>query len=84
VAEKFSGYSAANQQFAEYIQPDADGLIHVDLKGIVREQLMAKGVSVEHIEINPDCTYCQQEKYFSRRRDAPILEAMISVICLKK
>lgn len=83
VAEKFAGYAVAHQQFAGYIKPDADGLIHVDLKGIVREQLLAKGITSEHIEIHPDCTYCQQEQYFSRRRDAPVLEAMISVISLK-
>lgn len=83
VAEKFAGYAAAHQEYEEYIRPDADGLIHVDLKGIVRAQLLAKGILASHIETHPDCTYCESENYFSRRRDAPALEAMISVISLK-
>jgi len=83
VAQQFEAVIQTEQQYSQYVETDKEGLIHVDLKGIVSEQLLAKGVISVHIEIDPACTYCQQEKYFSRRRDLPKLEAMIAVLGLK-
>jgi len=53
----------------------------LDLKNIAQTQLRSLGVKEEHIEANPECTYCISDKYFSYRRDKPkILKTMIAVI----
>jgi len=54
--------------------------ISIDLKGIMREQLIDLGVRSENIE---DCGICtvESEKFFSYRRDKPsVIEAMIAGI----
>ena len=57
----------------------------LDLEGIAKYQLVATGLETENIEIDPDCTYCLPDRYFSFRRDKPeSIEAMIAVIGLGK
>jgi len=45
-----------------------DGKIFIDLKQIAAKQLLRAGISENSIEVNPDCTY-HNEEYFSFRRD---------------
>lgn len=60
-----------------------DDKIFVDLKGIIKKQLLAKGVDLKNLENNNDCTV-EKNTYFSFRRDKPKLtEAMIAVIGLE-
>ncbi len=47
------------------------GKIFLDLKKIAKIQLLNFGLKEENIEINPECTFCLPEKYFSFRRDRP-------------
>lgn len=52
--------------------------IYLDLKKIAKLQLISCGLSKKAVEINPECTYCLSEKYFSFRRDKPEkVEAMM-------
>lgn len=61
-----------------------DGKTFLDLKKIVQLQLLNLGLKKENIEINPDCTYCLPDKYFSYRRDRPkVLETMIAIIGMR-
>lgn len=57
-----------------------NGKKYLDLKTIAKEQLINYGIEEKNITINPDCTYCLKNKYFSYRRDKPKdLETMIAV-----
>jgi YfiH family protein len=61
-----------------------DGKIFIDLKAVARAQLLALGIKEEHLEISDECTYDNEEKYFSWRRDKPpFKETMMAVIGLK-
>lgn len=47
--------------------------LRVDLAGIIRTQAEAYGVTAEHISASGECTYCLKDKYFSYRRDKPVV-----------
>lgn len=57
----------------------------LDLKKLAKLQLQKLGVPEKNIEINPLCTYCEKDKYFSYRRDKPtkFLKTMIAVFGIK-
>jgi hypothetical protein len=50
---------------------ERNGQWFADLPGIIREQLIAAGLTTEHIEDSEVCTYCNAQDYFSYRRDRP-------------
>lgn len=57
-----------------------EGKVFVDLKHIIREQLIERGVNPLNIENNASCTM-ESDRYFSFRRDRPDrIEAMVAVI----
>lgn len=45
------------------------GSLYLDLWGTAKEQLMRSGLKEEHIHIAEICTYCEEDQYFSHRRD---------------
>lgn len=54
--------------------------IFIDLKGIIKKQLVGFGIKIENIENNNECTL-ENDKYFSYRRDKPkVVESMIAVV----
>jgi len=56
--------------------------IFVDLKGIIRNQLLDLNIKNNNIEDDKVCTF-DSDKYFSYRRDRPReVEAMIAIIGL--
>ncbi len=72
VLEKFAAYS-------EYVSRDSG--IHVDLKGIIRAQAVAAGITPQNVIDSGECTFCLPKKYFSYRRDKPeYLEAQLAFI----
>ena len=53
--------------------------VFINLPSIIKEQLANSGVKI--IEDSAECTYCNQDKYFSFRRDKPEpIEAMLAYI----
>jgi YfiH family protein len=55
---------------------DVEGMIvegpnkrHIDLRIANREQLVRAGVRASHVDINPPCTKCNPNRFFSYRRD---------------
>lgn len=57
------------------------GKIFLDLKKTAQIQLMDLGIKKKNIEINPDCTFCLPNKYFSYRRDRPEeIKSMMALI----
>ena len=64
---------------------EARGKVFVDLRGAVRAQLCALGLSDESIEDVPDrtraaCTRCDAKRFYSFRRDADASGRLIGVI----
>jgi YfiH family protein len=56
----------------------------VNLKGIIKKQLTEIGIKNENIDNNNDCTFCNEEKYFSyRRENQKDVGLMIALIGLK-
>jgi YfiH family protein len=75
ILEKFSEYPEAIRK--------QDSKIFVDLPKIISKQLIASGLNIKNIESCGACTFCENEKYFSFRRDKPKnIEAMIAYIGL--
>lgn len=56
----------------------------VNLSSIIIRQLISCGIKNDNILLEADCTYCQEKKYFSYRRDKPKdLQTMVAYILLK-
>jgi copper oxidase (laccase) domain-containing protein len=73
------------QQFLKYPACilKKDDKIFIDLGAVIQQQLLDVGLSTQNIELDPTCTYCDQENYFSFRRDNPQkLEVMVAYIKL--
>ena len=56
--------------------------LFIDLKKALFIQCQKAGILVQNIEIHPDCTYLQKERYFSARRDSIHSGRMLSGIML--
>lgn len=55
--------------------------IFINLKEIIKKQLLLEGVLERNIIISKECTYCARDKYFSYRRDKPEkVHSMLAVI----
>lgn len=50
---------------------EREGKTFVNIPGIIKIQLEQSGVNKEYIQDSESCTYCQEQKYFSFRRDKP-------------
>ena len=58
----------ANERFAMQTISRRDEKWHIDLPECNRQQLMATGVSANHIAISPICTFQHATDFFSARR----------------
>ncbi|MBN2723517.1 MAG: peptidoglycan editing factor PgeF [Deltaproteobacteria bacterium] len=54
--------------------------MHIDLQGIIQNQLVEAGVVPKNISISDECTYCGNNKYFSYRRNGWPTGQMMSII----
>ncbi len=52
---------------SRFVYPKENGKYQVDLKGVVKELLLRSGVREENIDVNPECTVCLHDKYWSHR-----------------
>jgi len=70
-------------RYSEHVS-EKNGKAFVNLSGIIIEQLRNAGVLRAHIEDSGICTHCEEEKYFSYRRDKPeVPHLMIGYIGLR-
>ena len=73
VAKVFHHYSGAIEKKREKI--------FLDLKRVAFLKLLKEKIKKENIEINRFCTYCEEEKFFSYRRDkSQPIKTMMAVI----
>lgn len=56
---------------------------YVDLRGIIKENLMVYGLAKENIEISSLCTKCREDLFFSHRRDGAKRGSMAAFIELR-
>lgn len=64
---------------------EQEGKKFINLKGIVRKQLLEIGILESNINISEQCTFCEERKYFSYRRDKPQeVEAMVAYLGIRK
>ena len=71
------------EMFAEYPEfiIQQSGKMFVDLSGIIKKQLLEIGIPEGNIDFSSECTYCEDKKYFSWRRDKPQeVEAMVAYL----
>jgi hypothetical protein len=60
------------------------GRMTIDLPGIIKEQLLQCGLKPENIEDSGLCTFCENESFFSYRRDKPAeIDSMVAYIGLR-
>ncbi|MDX9913715.1 MAG: peptidoglycan editing factor PgeF [Candidatus Moranbacteria bacterium] len=58
--------------------------IFVDLFGIIKKQLLDFGIKNENIFISPECTFEDEKRFFSYRRDKPkVAEVMMAIIGMR-
>lgn len=71
-------------QYEKYVIKK-EGRIYVDLEGIAREQSQQAGILETHIGTNQLCTFCEEKKLFSYRRDKPAVpEVMVATIGMQE
>jgi len=58
---------------------ERDGKTFLDIKRIAERECFEEGILEEHIEVNPDCTYCEADQYSSYRREGEKFALMIAV-----
>ena len=54
----------------------------LDLKGLVRQQAVASGLSPDHVHVLGLCTICREDLFFSYRRESKVHGTMVSGIML--
>ncbi|MBN1880577.1 MAG: peptidoglycan editing factor PgeF [Deltaproteobacteria bacterium] len=65
-----------------YIERGTDGHGHLDLQGINREVLVDAGLDRDRVEVVSRCTACDEELFYSYRRDGDGTGRMLSAIVL--
>ncbi|PIR87623.1 MAG: peptidoglycan editing factor PgeF [Candidatus Harrisonbacteria bacterium CG10_big_fil_rev_8_21_14_0_10_45_28] len=67
----------------EGVVKNTKGKKYLNLPEFISQQLEEAGVLRKNIEISPECTHCEQDKYFSYRRDkSEEVQAMVAYIGL--
>jgi YfiH family protein len=74
VAEPFAQVAPASVQCR-------DGRLFVDLWHANRQWLLAAGLRPDHIDDRPPCTCCDEQRYFSYRRDGAGIGQHLAFIC---
>lgn len=49
--------------------PPGSGRYYLDLKGFIRERLLSRGVPAAQVAIDPECTSCRADRFFSHRKE---------------
>jgi hypothetical protein len=65
---------------SKYVDSNGDESYRVDLKEMVRDQLISMGVNAGNIYDCELCTYCREDLFFSYRRDKGLKGRMIAMM----
>lgn len=72
--------AAASSLGASVVEREGDARPHVDLRRLVRAQLLAAGLADGDIDDVPGCTVCDAARFFSYRRDGARSGRLLSAI----
>ena len=64
------------------VQGQASGKAYLDLKALIREQVQEAGTSPDSITAVNLCTICNEDLFFSYRREGQVIGTMVSAIGL--
>jgi len=67
----------------QYWLPDGPGHYKINIQGIITDQLKDAGIQPDHIEADQTCSHCNQELFYSYRRDGGNSGRMMAVIGLR-
>ncbi len=67
-----------DQKFHQYNK--TTGKIHLDLKNILKQQLIESGIPQSQFEIDKHCSFKEENLYFSHRRDKGVTGRMLTGI----
>jgi YfiH family protein len=78
----FEVRSDVYKQFPDnFLKPHPDtSKKYLDLSGLLVQQFLSLNIPSEHIYQTDDCTKCNQERYFSFRRDGEMTGRMMGII----
>ena len=65
-----------------FAEKQSNGKYHIDLNGVNREILLREGIPQENIEISDACTFCEEELFYSYRRQGKAAGRMAAFIVL--
>ncbi len=68
----------------KFLLPDGRDHFKLDVQGAITEQILTKGVPSRNIEIDKTCTHCQEDLYYSYRRDGKRSGRMMGIIGLRE
>lgn len=77
------GEEVATQFPDEIVNREGDGNPHVNLKAFLRMQLVAAGVPGSRIEVHRGCTYGEEDRYYSYRRQGEESGRMMGLIGIR-
>lgn len=72
----------AGRELADACIREREGRFYADLPELNRRMLLLSGLSEENIDINPACTCCHPDRYFSHRASGGRRGTMAAVISL--
>ncbi len=67
----------------DFYEEDGPGHYLLDLQGAIRQQILSEGVPGGQIEVDPDCTHCRSDLYYSYRRDGEHSGRMMGIIGIR-
>lgn len=76
-------FASAGWNELPYMEAQADGSFKLDLKEINRSQLYSCGVEKDNLDYSSFCTSCNEEYFYSYRRDLGSTGRMIGFAALK-
>lgn len=57
---------------------------HADIRAWLRDQLIGEGVSSEHIEVDLSCTFAEEDRFYSYRRQGSASGRMMALVWMPK
>ena len=73
-----------SDQFPDHVVDDVTyQKPHIDLRSYVREELLQNGIRSEAIEIDPNCTFEEEDKLYSYRREQERSGRMLGIVVMR-
>lgn len=76
------GPEVSRQFPSSFVDTDSYDKPHVDLKGFIRRQLIDHKIPEQQIQVDKGCTLCEENKYYSFRRERERAGRMLGLIRL--